>query len=656
MEKKRGGDMGPFIRNLFIGNLLMIQITFSAPLLCFSDLASGPKTGNSDVSLGQTAGADGAIVTVWGKNLGANQGTSKIFVNGTEARVYSWKNATAPADLYTRHLMQMVEFQISGLTPDNGAGITVTVNGVTSNALPFTIRTAPMYYVKTSGNDVSGNGTWLQPWKTMPKAISGMATGGIIYVCDSVSATTEDSYLGAVTLDRHGTNAMPFSIIAYPGAYVFVGDSSLRFGFGHWESGYGYSDHWNVAKFHITSGEISIPVSTGSRLVGNYITAPTASAPEGTVEADGDNVFILGNEITKAGKYGCSKLYHPLYVSSPRTGTGARYTTQQNREIAYNYFHDNNAIRGINIYSEQASTAFMTHHRVHDNFIMSQVSDGMLIGYYTVGENWFYNNIIVKAGLGPDPDPSESSASTHYGVQIDAGHADTTTTIYFYNNTIYGCGWSGTSNGPGASGNVCITNLSRYTLHFNNNIIRSTGEPYVAGWSDSDLSKVAGGNNLWFGKGAAPSWDVSPLNSDPKFADTAKADMHLTQASPALNAGRDVSTVVALDFDGVARPQGPTFDIGAYEGTNGAIVLADVKAKDRNAIQKTFFSSGSPIKFGLKGEINIFDRSGKLIRTLHSGQTWNLTDDNGRTVIAGMYLFRERIENRTIAGTVAVVR
>src|SRR4051794_9436066 len=102
--------------------LLVFQFSlcFAAqpPVLNFSDLTSGPKTGNTDTSLGQTSGTDGVIVTVWGTNLGATQGSSKVFVNGAEASVYSWGNATAPADLHTRHHLQMIAFQVSHLATD----------------------------------------------------------------------------------------------------------------------------------------------------------------------------------------------------------------------------------------------------------------------------------------------------------------------------------------------------------------------------------------------------------------------------------------------------------------------------------------------------------------------------------------------------------
>ena len=162
------------------------------PLLCFSDLASGPKTGNTDNSLGQSAGQDGAIVTLWGKNLGESSGGSRVFANGAEARVYCWTNATAPADLFTRHGMQMVSFQISHAAQGALGKIHVVVNGKISNPLPFTVQGGKIYFVKTNGQDTA-SGNWASPWRTVPNAVRKMAPGDIVYVCDGVNQTVADS-------------------------------------------------------------------------------------------------------------------------------------------------------------------------------------------------------------------------------------------------------------------------------------------------------------------------------------------------------------------------------------------------------------------------------------------------------------------------------
>ena len=203
----------------------------------------------------------------------------------------------------------------------------------------------------------------------------------------------------------------------------------------------------------------------------------------------------------------------------------------------------------------------MTGHKVHDNFIMNQVGDGMLIGHYVTGENWVYNNVIVNAGLGPEP--REGDACTHFGVNLDAGHETVAkTVVHFCNNTVYGCGWAGASS-KGATGNVHLVGLALYALDFSNNIIFSTGEPYVSGWSDEKMT-VRGGHNLWFGRGAPPAWDVSPIAGDPRFVDAARRDFHLQPRSPAIGGGVDAG--VRSDFDGVPRRRGAGCDLGAYEG------------------------------------------------------------------------------------------
>ena len=67
------------------------------PVLDFSDLISGPRSGSSDASGEAAPGADGAIVTVWGTGLGSSQGASTITANGAPAaRVFYWGRPGRP--------------------------------------------------------------------------------------------------------------------------------------------------------------------------------------------------------------------------------------------------------------------------------------------------------------------------------------------------------------------------------------------------------------------------------------------------------------------------------------------------------------------------------------------------------------------------------
>jgi hypothetical protein len=73
-------------------------------------------------------------------------------------------------------------------------------------------------------------------------------------------------------------------------------------------------------------------------------------------------------------------------------------------------------------------------------------------------------------------------------------------------------------------------------------------------------------NNLWFGAGAAPSWDTNPLNADPKLVSSMSPyDLHLRASSPAIGAGVATPNFAPLDFDGLSRPVSSTSDIGAYQ-------------------------------------------------------------------------------------------
>ena len=543
------------------------------PILFFSDITSGPKNGNSDTS-GSRTGLDGAIATIWGRNLGSMRGNNKTYANGVEAAsYYFWGNATSPADLYTYHQMQMISFQVSHLAQDGLGQIYVVVNGRQSNSLPFTVRMGSIYFAMTSGNDDTGDGSWSNPWRTIPKAADNLAPGDIAYIGNGVDQTTESNVGAAVNLGKDGQPGNPIALVVYPGATSHVGNATIERAFHVWNMDTStYSVYWVLSRFIVTTGCVGLPAESGFRVVGNYVTAPQGNGMDGSINVEGSDVCILGNELENVGASDCSKLYHTIYLKGVRLDDPPRAPTESNREVAWNFIHDNLADRAINIYNEQDYAAFLTGHRIHDNVIVNQRGDGIMLGYDVIGDNWIYNNLIVNAGLGPEwsDDPSY-----HTGVRINTGHETISqTAVYIYNNTLYGNGWSG-AVWPDETGSVMFDPgaLTRSTtVHFSNNIIYSTGEPYLAGESAS----LPSGDylNCWYGNGSPPAWDTTAINNAPDFVNVSAFNFQLQNSSPCMDAGKDVSTVVSRDILGVPRPQGLAFDIGAYEYVTGPVTIS----------------------------------------------------------------------------------
>jgi hypothetical protein len=534
------------------------------PVLFFSDLTSGPRTGNSDTSGGRIPGQDGAIVTLWGRNLGFAPGSAQVFCNGAPAASYYYAgSATNPANLSTYHKMEMIVFQVSHLAQVGPGGIYVVAGGKQSGSLPFTVRSGAIHFVMTSGDDEVGTGSWSQPWRTITKAVDTMGAGDVAYIGHGVNETNEFDASAAVNLRSDGAPGNPKALVVYPGATARVGNPTLEraFFFYDWNNDR-FTTDWVIAKFHITTGQLGAPANHGFRVIGNYITAPNGDGMDGAIDFQGNDVFVLGNELDRVGSPNCSKLYHAIYGKGFRTDDPPRAPTESNREIAWNYVHDSAANRGINIYSEQAHSAFIERHAVHDNVIVNQRGDGIMLGYYVVGDNWVYNNLVIRAGLGPEWPDGESY---HTGIRIGAGHeAVSNTVVHCYHNTLYACGWSGAVL-PGETGHLLVNPeaLPSSTVKFLNNVIRSTGEPYLA----EESADLASGDcrNCWYGSGVAPAWDTGAVNADPRFVAAGAGDFALSQTSPCLDAGTDVSAAVKRDLLGVPRPQGGGVDLGAFE-------------------------------------------------------------------------------------------
>ena len=559
--------------------LFVLCVSFSAlavdPVLFFSDLDSGPKTGNSDGT------GSGVIVTIWGVNLGSSQGTSKVYVGSVEATaVYYWKDADGsapggPADLNTYQNMQEVCFSVPAGASDGANTIKVTVDSTDSNTLPFTVRSGNIYFIKSGGSDAAA-GSWSAPWATLANTFSNkLSAGSTVY---SVGIGTSSGF----AVDRTvGTSANPIALVAYPNSSVALSGSP---------GGSAVILNYNVSSSYVNLSKISITCAGNgvsqspygldaipyNRVVGVEITGPTVYGGYGgaiTASGSHDNppygghylglyIHDYGYRSTTPGLNNYSYNYSTssgTWTDPPYNGIGDDCTncTSMDRyqhlyyisirqdntnvpgyEIGWNSLINNPILHGIHIYDQGVSgSSFNTSILVHDNFVLNQGGAFFDEEIPYSSDIYVYNNVFVtesgKAWCGPPFNPKGQ------------GHT------YFYNNTVYG--WRIATSSSGSSP----------TTVFRNNIFYdSLGVDYFsftpATKSDNLFYSTQGTSNPSFYSAGA-----GDLNVDPDFNNAGSLDFSLPVDSPALDEGYNTSSVVTADFNGLTRDTSPS--IGAFE-------------------------------------------------------------------------------------------
>src|SRR5499427_6874450 len=388
----------------------------ASPVLYFTDLASGPRSGNKDTSRGQIANQDGALVTVWGQNLGTSQGTSTITLGGVApAAIYYWGNATAPncgaATLFNAYQkLQCIIFQVNHATAPGAQNIVVTVGGVATNALSFTVRTSgSIFFVAPTG----GKFTSIQT------ALDTAALGDIIYVKNGSDVLT-----GVTPPYSTVPTGAPLALVVYPGHSVQVGDATHRaFDLTHSQSG----KQMVYAKFTAWGPDVVVMVEQDGRFVGNLVQAPNGVGSTGAVTSDSyqaaPNRTVFGNEITNVGTTNPAAwdtLYHTIYFGGLRDG-GSLVTGV---EIGWNYIHDNKAFRAINLFSQLTSAdSVLGGVNIHDNVIVNQQGQAVLFGRGLVGTLRVYNNLFINTGQDYSLDSSSVVAAAAYtAIDVRAGY------------------------------------------------------------------------------------------------------------------------------------------------------------------------------------------------------------------------------------------
>jgi len=553
----------------------------TAPVLFFSDLVWGPKTGWE----GSTT--KGAAVTIWGKDFGNAAASSKVTVNGTDimstnsSYIAEW-NATGPA----RNLSRITFWIPSSATTGNGT-ISVTVNGASSNSLPFNVTTGVIYFVAVSDGSNSYNGLYATRtghtgndgpfkdlWKFNPCGSNDSAhTPGscnpsqdgqyIVYVRGgtyTAQDTTGDSTLIALR-GPYGGSSKQKALIGYPAETVTVDTASAGRGI-IWIAAYdpyGFVDYLTLSKIVGVNGYAPFTTfGSYTRVIGCTFHEYLEYIQSGIIQVmDSKHTALYGNYLNHNGYNGSTSdqgsMKHGFYIKTESSiSSGDRSTTYT--DVGWNEFSNfvaNDYHGGVIFVSKSGDadisgfpTAFTY---IHDNYFHNNAQECLYVGDgVPIGDVYFYNNICAN------------NNSINGGMTFYNG----TTNVYVFNNTFYqvaGAGYEILGTGSGTN------------VLFENNIwFGTTGSQFLY-WEGSTGAVFSSDHDLYYSPSSAPTptgYGVNisyNLNGDPLFISNG-SDFHLTSSSPAISAGTsNVSSVVKNDYDGIVRPQGSAYDIGVYE-------------------------------------------------------------------------------------------
>jgi IPT/TIG domain len=536
------------------------------PRIFFSDLESGPNVGGKS--------NNGAWVAIWGKGFGAERGESTVTIGGGAAVAYPlWTDSQIIFQLGPAARTGNIVVNVRGK-----AGIGKDASRA-SNGVPFTVRAGKIYFVAVNGGD-RRRGTFDAPWKSIVRAKNSMSAGDITYIENGVTQSGEDSFGASLSMDRNGASnsgkpGAPKALVAYPGAKVTIGkDHGLEYAM-RTPNIPAREDYWVISQLHLIGGRQAMDIGgTGWRVVGNEMECPGADGQVGCVEASGANQMrFYGNEVHNAGvKPASSKFYHAVYFS----------TDSNHIDVGWNHIHDNYTCRALQFHSSPLcspscgaadTTGFNQFDlHVHDNLIHGDNCNG--INFATVdpskGTVEAYNNVIFHVGL-MDAKGDGGAFSCIYVAGITNHGPEGTGVVEVFNNTLYDCGANNSRNAGGSRGAFSVGGGPRsLTMRLRNNVVQLlSGEIYI----DGNKSQITGEKNLWYGVGIGPSQTQGNINADPQFVNLSGFDFHLRGASPARDAGTAAipgnplvyGSAQPTDRDGVARPQGKAFDLGAYE-------------------------------------------------------------------------------------------
>jgi hypothetical protein len=416
-----------------------------------------------------------------------------------------------------------------------------------------------VYYVAPTGSD-SGPGTLEQPWKTIQKAAQSMVAGDTVYI-------RAGTYNEQVVPRNSGSPGSYITYAAYPGEIPTLdGDGvalldNLVGLFDVSEKSYIRVSGLRVANVsgHSNNGGIVVKRSSYINIENNH-TYNTISSGIGVWGSQ--HITIDNNHVEHTNTSGWQECLTVASTSSFQVSNneilycGAEGIDikdgSSDGKVFRNYIHHTiSAGIYIDAYVNHTYDIFVYQNLIHDIFddngiALASEKGGLLENVYV------YNNIIYN--------------NRYCGILLSSAGTGNTLgqhplkNIWITNNTIYNNGWIGYGGG------IKVDNPNAQKTIIRNNLVSQNLSFQIDVDSKVQLQNVTIDHNLIDGfRGYdGETYGSAYVTGDPLFVKPAAANFHLAPDSPAIDTGSAIGTPND-DYAGNPRPQGPFFDIGAYE-------------------------------------------------------------------------------------------